>query len=661
MPTRRRRNLLTAITIGAATLLSAQAAHAGPATTSLVSVSSTGVVGNHRSGEGVVSADGRFVAFWSEATNLVPNDTNGFSDVFLRDRKTGETKRISVSNAGAQGNLYSYSPAISADGHYVYFLFDGNTLVPGASGPRVYRYDRVAQSLSVVPLPSDGSLDAEDDTPSVSADGSRVVFSLFTPSPSSKRIYWWDANTNQVRLVSTKADGGLPSGNTTSEYFNISGDGHHVVFSTNATDLVSGTDTNGTMKDVVIKNLDSGAIERVSTTSAGQQGNADSNYPSVSANGCLVAFYSNVISLVAGQTTAPNDFVKDRCGGGSTEVVSDVTPTGYFPDISANGCRVGFLASGSTSLRLRDRCAGGVSRVDISSDGVAGNSTVHGVDISPGTGRYIAFDSLSTNFDPADTTTGTDGEDVYVRDLATNTAPTAALKASVSGPQVTVDGTGSADPDGWILNGSINYGDGTPLQSGLNGVHTYTQGGTYGVTITVTDADGASATAFKAVVVADPPGVGVTPITPPTDTPRGGGGGTGNAQLILDRVSVSKSKFGVVATGKKPDSRHGASLSLRLSAPAAVTVTFERARSGRKVKGKCKVGAKKGTRCTRYSKDGTITKSLPAGTADIALTGVLGSKKLAVGTHRVTVQAVGADGKPTAAKVLTITIVKVKK
>jgi len=116
----------------------------------------------------------------------------------------------------------------------------------------------------------------------------------------------------------------------------------------------------------------------------------------------------------------------------------------------------------------------------------------------------------------------------------------------------------------------------------------------------------------------------------------------------------------VVAVGKKPDRKRGARLSLRLNAAASVTITFDRARRGRKVKGKCKAGAGKGAPCTLYKRDGVLTRSLPAGTSDITLTGVLGSKKLGIGAHRITLRAAGADGRRTAAKVLTITIVEVK-
>ena len=99
-------------------------------TTERVSVSSGGAQGNTTSGYPAISAGGRFVAFESVATNLAPGDTNGTYDVFIRDRKAGKTQRVSVSSGGAQGNGVSFHPAISADGRFVAFS-DASNLVPG--------------------------------------------------------------------------------------------------------------------------------------------------------------------------------------------------------------------------------------------------------------------------------------------------------------------------------------------------------------------------------------------------------------------------------------------------------------------------------------------------------------------------------------------------
>src|SRR5688572_19439579 len=97
--------------------------------TSRVSVSSNGEQGNHESSAPAISADGRFVAFNAYASNLVPGDTNDLGDVFVHDRRTGQTTRVSVSSSGGQGNSVSNGPCISADGRYVAFTSGASNLV----------------------------------------------------------------------------------------------------------------------------------------------------------------------------------------------------------------------------------------------------------------------------------------------------------------------------------------------------------------------------------------------------------------------------------------------------------------------------------------------------------------------------------------------------
>ncbi|MGZ4664922.1 MAG: TolB family protein, partial [Frankiaceae bacterium] len=114
-------------------------------TTTRVSVSNTGAQANGYSYEVAVSANGRYVAFDSNATNLVPGDTNDAQDVFVRDRRAGTTTRVSVSNSGAQGNGGSGDPAVSANGRYVAFNSFATNLVPGDTNDArdVFVRDRV--------------------------------------------------------------------------------------------------------------------------------------------------------------------------------------------------------------------------------------------------------------------------------------------------------------------------------------------------------------------------------------------------------------------------------------------------------------------------------------------------------------------------------------
>ena len=123
---------------------SAEAAFAPGGSTERVSVDSAGNQANSFSFGSAISGDGRFVAFWSNADNLVVGDTNGASDVFVHDRQTDVTERVSVDSAGNQGNSHSLEPAISADGRFVAFRSYANNLVPGDTNSTadVFVHDR---------------------------------------------------------------------------------------------------------------------------------------------------------------------------------------------------------------------------------------------------------------------------------------------------------------------------------------------------------------------------------------------------------------------------------------------------------------------------------------------------------------------------------------
>src|SRR5438445_321023 len=126
-PTQRR--VLSAVTLLLLTALGGRSA--GAQTTVRVSVASDGTEGNDVSAGAALSADGRFVAFHSAATNLVAGDTNATTDVFVHDRQTGITERVSVASDGTQGNKASSYPALSADGRFVAFDSDATNLVAG--------------------------------------------------------------------------------------------------------------------------------------------------------------------------------------------------------------------------------------------------------------------------------------------------------------------------------------------------------------------------------------------------------------------------------------------------------------------------------------------------------------------------------------------------
>jgi Tol biopolymer transport system component len=131
-----------ATVLAVAALVPGGVAFAATAETSLVSVTVDGTPAAGTSGRPSISADGRFVAFASTAPNLVRGDNNGVPDVFVRDRRTGVTTRVSVSSTGAEANGPSGNPSISGDGRYVVFESQATNFVPGVPLPSANAYVR---------------------------------------------------------------------------------------------------------------------------------------------------------------------------------------------------------------------------------------------------------------------------------------------------------------------------------------------------------------------------------------------------------------------------------------------------------------------------------------------------------------------------------------
>lgn len=212
-----------------------------------VSIDSGNFGGNAASSSPSVSRDGRFIAFVSSATNLVPNDTNGVADVFLRDTLNGTTTRVSVRGANTQATGgTSGSPAISADGRFIVFSSSATNLVTG-------------------------------DTNGVSD------------------IFVRDAVNGSTVRVSVASTGLQGNGSSSSPA--ISADGQIVAFSSLATNLVAG-DTNG-VRDVFVRGRTSNSsIRRASVATGGIQANGLSESPKLSSNGNVVAFKSRASNLV---------------------------------------------------------------------------------------------------------------------------------------------------------------------------------------------------------------------------------------------------------------------------------------------------------------------------------------------------------------------------
>lgn len=341
-------------------------------TTTRVSVTSTGAQANGASGSPGISADGRFVVFESTATNLVASDTNFVADVFVHDRATATTSRVSVSSTGAQGDGGGTSPAISADGEWIAFVSVSSTLVPLANNfvPHVFLRHRPTGTTTLVSVSSTGGLEnGSSDGPTLSADGRFIAFNsnsgnlVGASGVQFKQVFVRDRILGTTTLASPAIGGGF--GNDASDAASISANGRVVAFHSNANDLVVG-DTNF-LTDVFVRDLDSGVTERVNLSSLGAVANAGCNVSgqptAVSADGRYVVFVSWANNLVPGVSGWQSVYVRDRATGTTTSA-SWATPTGLannatqLPMISSDGRFVLFqsmasnLVAGDTNATL---------------------------------------------------------------------------------------------------------------------------------------------------------------------------------------------------------------------------------------------------------------------------------------------------------------------
>ncbi len=347
--------------------------------TERVSVAGDGTQGDGRSFQPSVSGDGRFVVFASLASNLVPGDTNGFADVFLHDRQTGTTSRLSVAPDGSQAQCSSWDPSISDDGRFVSFTSGGTNLVTG------------------------------------DVDVWNGVFVR-------------DLDTGATQRASVSMDGSPVDG--MSELSSISADGRTVAFVADATNLVP-ADTNG-IDDVFVRDLVAGVTTRISVSSAGSEVNGYSGAPSLSADGRFVAFFSLASDLVPDDDNADFDsFVHDRLSGDTLRVSvatdgAEATGGSGSPSISGDGRMVAFVSdapnlvaadtNGSGDVFLHDLLTGTTGRASVAGDG----SESGGASMSPSIGAdgtRLAFVS-----DAADLVTGdTNGvADILLRSRASS-------------------------------------------------------------------------------------------------------------------------------------------------------------------------------------------------------------------------------------------------
>lgn len=333
----------------------------------LVSVGATGS-GNGASVNPVISRAARYVAFASDATSLVANDSNGKRDVFLRDRGLTNTLLVSATAGGTSGNGNSRSPVISADGRFVAFESDASDLVSGDNN---------------------GKID----------------------------VFIYDSLSNRTALVSVNASGsGSGAGHSFAPQF--SADGRTIAFVSTADDL-TGNDTNRT-GDVFVRQLDSGTTVLVSANATGQSGQGASASPMVSTNGRYVAFASSAPDLVSGDTNNLSDIFRRDLVNNETRMVSVNQAGGpgnrvsFNPVISPAGDRVAFVSQATdlvaltdsnqqTDVFLRDLDVNITVAVSRNSAGTATANLGSSSPVFSQNGRALVFISIGTDLVATDT------------------------------------------------------------------------------------------------------------------------------------------------------------------------------------------------------------------------------------------------------------------
>jgi Tol biopolymer transport system component len=426
----------------AATSATAATAARRAAGTVRVSVSSAGRQGNDISGRfapPAVARGGVRVAFDSEAKNLVPDDTNGASDVFVRDRKTGTTTRVSVSGSGGQARGDSFQPAISAAGTVVAFTSTAPNLVAGDDNFRsdVFVHDLRTASTTLVSAAADGSpADGASFGASISSNGQMVAFTSQATNlipggtAGGTQVYVRNLRTGKTTLVGVNDAGEAADLGASSAA--ISADGKFVAFESTSSNLVPGG-TNG-VDEAYLRSLAAGTTTLVSVADDGTQGNGASELPSVDQHGTAVAFASDATNLVGGDLNGRTDiFVRDLATGtterdsvssfgGEANGDSLSTITGGSlsgPVISGSGRFVAFnslagnLVGDDTNtcspfgpscpdVFVHDRTTGITTRVSVSSDGAQGDlvSGNPGIDVA---GTTVGFFSAASNLVAGDT------------------------------------------------------------------------------------------------------------------------------------------------------------------------------------------------------------------------------------------------------------------
>jgi Tol biopolymer transport system component len=479
---------LAAVSLIATALIPGTRAQAAGVVTEQISLSTTGTLADSLSRRSSLTEDGRYVAFTSRASNLVPGDTNGMDDVFVRDRVSKTTTRVSLRADGLESATAKDWAQITPDGRYV--VFESGNDLDGGNGNTSVIYLR---DLTLGTLERVDSVASPDSSyrPSITPDGRYVTYWSAAHTP---QLYRKDRQTGAVDLVTATPDGapgttGAPSGLWPA---GTTPDGRFVAFYSGLEDLVPG-DTNG-LDDVFIRDMTTGTTTRLNLSPAGEQANKGSWSARISLtqDGRYVVFESQATNLLPNTVSTYSIYLKDTVSG-SLEKVNPDERDGANGYITGNGRYIGYETADGVWIKTRqtgttanlgipynwmsqaavqvtedghyatfssysDQASTGTNgqenvylavlapeadRISVAADG--GNANGHSRSPSlTADGRYVVFSSAASNLVSGDTATA---DDVFLRDRGTGV--TTRLSVAADGTEFTARSTNpQITPDG---------------------------------------------------------------------------------------------------------------------------------------------------------------------------------------------------------------------